>query len=331
MKKISRKRFNELIEAVKGAKIAVVGDLMLDHYLWGSVGRVSPEAPVPIVDIEKESHRLGGAANVGNNIEELGGIPLLIGVIGDDNSGKLLLERMKDKNFDTEGIIIDKTRPTSVKTRIIAHGQHVVRTDRELRNDINEKTCEEIISIFKKKIGEVDGIILQDYNKGVLSKELIKEIIHETKKWQRIIAVDPKFNNFFEFKDVYIIKPNIKEAEATLGFKIDGEERLKIAGNLIKQRLNCKNVLITRGEKGMSLFTDKGKYVNVETRAREVHDVSGAGDTVISTLTLILVAGGDVLEAATIANYAAGVVCGEVGISPIKKEKLVESFSINFE
>jgi len=331
MKNITEKRFYELIGGIEGKKIAVIGDLMLDHYLWGSVVRISPEAPVPIVDITEESYRLGGAANVGNNIEEMGGIPILIGIIGNDNSGRILLDIMKDKNFDNEGVIIDDSRPTSIKTRVIAHNQHVVRTDRELRDEINEKTCNEILSIFKKKIGEVDAIILQDYNKGVLSRELIKGIINEANKWQRIIAVDPKFNNFFEFKNVFIFKPNRKEAEASLGFKIDSEERLKIAGNLIKQRLNCKNVLITRGEKGMSLFEESGRFIEVETKAREVHDVSGAGDTVISILTMILVSGGDVLEAATIANYAAGVVCGEVGIVPIKKEQIIEAFSVNFK
>jgi len=331
MKKISKKRFHELLDSIEGAKIAVIGDLMLDHYLWGTVGRISPEAPVPIVDIIEESHRLGGAANVGNNIEELGGIPILIGVVGDDNSGNILLDRMQKRNFDTEGIIIDDARPTSVKTRVIAHNQHVVRTDREIKDDISEETIDRIMSIFRKKIGEVDGIILQDYNKGVLCKKLIEEIIRETKKWQRIITVDPKFNNFFEFKDINMFKPNKKEAEAALGFKIDSEERLKIAGNVIKQRLNCRNVLITRGEKGMSLFDDDGRVINVETKAREVHDVSGAGDTVISTITMILVAGGDVLEAATIANYAAGVVCGDVGIAPIKRDQLIQSFSINFD
>ncbi|RKY87996.1 D-glycero-beta-D-manno-heptose-7-phosphate kinase [candidate division KSB1 bacterium] len=331
MKKINKDRFNSLINSIEGIKIAVIGDLMLDHYLWGSVARISPEAPVPVVDIENESYRLGGAANVGNNILSLGGIPVLIGVIGNDNSGKILLDIMKEKNLDQEGIIVDETRPTTIKTRVIAHGQHIVRTDRELKDDIDENTCEKVVEIFKKKIGEVDGIILQDYNKGVLSKNLITEIIYETKKWQRIIVVDPKFNNFFEFKDVYVIKPNKREAESVLGFKIDSPERLKIAGNLIRQRLNCKNVLITRGEKGMSLFTENGEFINVSTRAREVHDVSGAGDTVISTLTSIILAGGDVIEAATIANYAAGVVCGEVGIVPVEKEKLINAFSVNFD
>ncbi len=329
MKSISIKRFNSLISNLKRKKIAVVGDLMVDRYFWGKVSRISPEAPVPIVDIEREFSQLGGAANVGNNIKFLGGEPFLIGVIGDDNTGTLLLELLKSTGFSVDGIVVDPSRPTTIKTRVIADNQHVVRTDRESREEINDAIEKKIIKIIKEKISEFDGIILEDYNKGVLKRGVIHKTISVANDIGIPVTVDPKFDNFFEYKKATVFKPNQREVEIKLGFQFTDDVKLIEAGKILLEKIECENILITRGEKGMTLFKNNGEYINVPTRAKVIHDVSGAGDTVIATLTAVLVAGGDVEEAATIANYAAGIVCGEVGVVPIELKKLREVFANN--
>jgi len=326
MKNISVRRFNSLISNIKGKKIAVVGDLMVDRYFWGIVSRISPEAPVPVVDIEREFSQLGGAANVGNNIKYLGGETFLIGVIGDDNTGSLLVELLESGRFDSSGIVVDPSRPTTIKTRIIADNQHVVRTDRESRQEINKKIEKKIINIINERIKEFDGIIIEDYNKGLLKKEIIHKTISLANSNGIPVTIDPKFNNFFEYKKATVFKPNLREIESKLGIRFTDDNKLLYAGKKLLNKLECRNILITRGEKGMTLFKDSGEVINVGARAKEIHDVSGAGDTVIATLTTVMVSGGDVEEAATIANYAAGVVCGEVGVIPIKIEQLKKAF-----
>jgi len=322
MKSIEKRRAETLFSKIEGKKIAVIGDIMLDRYLWGKVSRISPEAPVPVVQIEQESERLGGAANVANNISSLGGIPILFGTIGDDIDGENIRNLMKKRKYFTDGLVMDKSRPTTVKTRVIAHNQHVVRTDKESVENIDTGVAEKLKKSMKTHIKNLDALIIEDYNKGLLSKEIIGFIIELALKENLIITVDPKINNFFEYKNVTVFKPNLKETQESLGFKINNNERLEIAGKMLLDRLNSKYVLITRGDKGMSLFGNGKRIKDVETKALKVHDVSGAGDTVISTLTLFLAGGADILEATTLANYAAGIVCGEVGIVPIDKDKL---------
>ncbi len=325
MIKIKEEKLDWLFEAFKKKKIIVIGDLMLDRYVWGTVTRISPEAPVPIVEVTKEFTRLGGAANVANNLYSLGAIPIPIGIIGDDREGIQLVDLMKNFNFPIDGIIVDKSRPTVVKTRIIADDQHVVRADRESHESINPDVMERIVGVVRTNINQVDAIIIEDYNKGLLSKELIKEVIDSTKQDQKIITVDPKFDNFFEYKSVTLFKPNRKETEAALGFKINSFEKLEDACRIIMDRLACEAVLITLGDQGMCLLNRNGEFIRIPTKARKVHDVSGAGDTVISTLTLCLATGAEIKEAITLANYAAGVVCGEVGVVPIELAKLRET------
>ncbi|MCH7781473.1 D-glycero-beta-D-manno-heptose-7-phosphate kinase [candidate division KSB1 bacterium] len=329
MKSINKKRLNELLNRCKGKSIAVMGDIMLDRYIWGKVVRISPEAPVPVVEVNKESIQLGGAANVANNIKSLGGEPLLFGIVGDDHSGKDLKKLMIDKGFNNQGVLVDHGRPTTLKTRIIADDQHVVRADFESTEDISQHLSDRLFKLLEKSIEDIDGIIIQDYNKGFLTKSFIKNLIELALNHDCPITVDPKFNNFFEYTNVTLFKPNIVETQNALGFSLDSDERVSIAGKLLLERLQCDNVLITRGSEGMSLFSKNYSENKVETKARIIHDVSGAGDTVISTLTMILSAGGDILEAATISNHAAGVVCGEIGIVPITSEKLSSSFEIN--
>jgi len=319
---ISEERLDYIFRSMAGKRIAVVGDLMLDRYIWGSVNRISPEAPVPVIDMETEQARLGGAANVAKNIKSLGGEPFLLGVIGADNSGKQLLDILAESNFLTSGVIVDQARPTTVKTRLIAHNQHVARIDRELNADISAAIQKNLLGALLDVIDSIDGIILEDYNKGVIVKDLISEIIRLANQRNKIINADPKFNNFFEYRNVTVFKPNRKEAEEVMGVRLQSEHDVINAGRILLEKLGAKNILLTRGEHGMSLFESDGTVSHLPTKAGKVADVSGAGDTVISTLTMSLAAGATTKEAATLANFAGGIVCGYVGIVPIDPEEL---------
>ncbi|MBE2226940.1 MAG: D-glycero-beta-D-manno-heptose-7-phosphate kinase [Ignavibacteria bacterium] len=302
---------------------------MLDKYVYGTISRISPEAPVPVVDIDKTELRLGGAANVANNIKALEAEPVLIGVIGTDYDSKHYLDVMRSLGLSTVGIIKDSSRPTTAKTRVIAHSQHVLRVDSEVKDDITARTGKKILNFLSSNIKQFAAVILQDYNKGVLTKELIRQVINIAKKNNKPIYVDPKFHNFFEYKDVTVFKPNRKETSDILAMKIDGEASVKEAGRKLIDKLNCEYLVLTRGEKGMMLFDkEKNKTVilNIPTKARRVADVSGAGDTVISTIAVMLAGGANIIEAVMLANQAAGIVCEEVGIIPIYKNALLDSY-----
>jgi rfaE bifunctional protein kinase chain/domain len=320
-------RLQTLFENLTGKRVAVIGDLMLDRYFWGSVARISPEAPVPVVEVESESTRLGGAANVANNIASLGGIPFMVGVVGDDDSGKALTGIVRECGFPEEGILVDAARPTTVKTRVIANHQHVVRVDREVKHDIAEGVQSRFLDVLRRNAGSLDAIIIEDYNKGVVVKSLIKELVEFAKKNRIIITVDPKFNNFFEYKQVTVFKPNRKETEEALGVRLNDQASVEQAGRTLVERLEAENVLLTLGEQGMTLVEGAGQMTHVPTAARRVADVSGAGDTVISTLTMVLAAGGSIREASMLANVAGGIVCGEVGIVPIDSGELLKTVS----
>ncbi len=325
MVKFSEQRLKELYTNIAGKRIAVVGDLMLDRYLWGTVTRISPEAPVPIVEVDYESSRLGGAANVANNIKSLGGIPILIGVAGNDPAAGILRSIMEENGFPTEGVIVDERRPTTVKTRVIAHNQHVVRIDQEAKHDISPFLQQQVLAYLRSQIYSIDAMIIEDYNKGVIANDLIAPLIQLANDYRKTVTVDPKFNNFFEFKNVTVFKPNRQEVEEALGMKFYNEKIVEEAGKILLEKLNARYVLLTRGEKGMSLFEREGNATHMPTKALEVADVSGAGDTVISTLTMVLAGGGSIQEAATLANYAGGVVCGEIGIVPITLDGLTQA------
>jgi rfaE bifunctional protein kinase chain/domain len=319
---ISENRIKELKHNFEGKRIAVVGDMMLDGYYWGDVKRVSPEAPVPVLEVEEEFFRFGGAANVALNIAALGGIPIPIGVIGDDNFGEIFSSLLSDSKISANSILIDKSRPTTTKTRVIADSQHVVRIDKESKDYLNNKMEVKIFDCVRKKISDLDGIILQDYNKGVLTESLISKIVNEANRSNKLITVDPKFENFWSYKNVTVFKPNRKEVEEKLGVKITTAKDVSSAGSKLLEKLNAEYVLLTLGEEGIAVFKKGKEEKRMPTKARKVADVSGAGDTVISTLTLSLAAGADILEASYLANYAGGIVCGEVGIVPVDKEKL---------
>jgi rfaE bifunctional protein kinase chain/domain len=325
MIKISEKRLLKLKKNFKGKRIAVIGDMMLDIYFWGDVKRISPEAPVPVLEVEEEFYRFGGAANCALNIAKLSGVPEPIGVIGYDNFGTVFNSLLTEQNISHHGIIEDDTRPTTAKTRVIADSQHVVRIDKESKDTIGKNIQTKIINYVNGLIKNLDGIILQDYNKGVLSSSLIPQIIELANKNKILITVDPKYHNFYEYKNVTVFKPNRKEAEDILGMKIKTDADVSFAGNTLLKKLNAKNILLTLGEGGIAVF-EKGKpEKRMATKARKVADVSGAGDTVISTLTMALAAGANIYEASYLANYAGGIVCEEVGIVPIEIDKLFDT------
>ena len=318
----SEHRLQELIQRFQNRRIGVIGDVMIDSYVWGSVTRMSPEAPVPVVEVERETVRLGGAANVANNIKSLGGEPLLIGIVGDDANGARLTKLLEDQRCPTDGIVKDSSRPTTIKTRVIAHNQHVVRIDNEHKEEISPEVQKKLLSVLLSHIDSLDGIILEDYNKGVIVKSLIHQIIAAAREHGKIITVDPKFQNFFEYKNVTVFKPNRKEVEGALGVKLESENDVREAIEVLKQRLQADNILLTRGEEGMSLMDSEGLLQHLPTRALHVADVSGAGDTVIATLTMAMASGASIHEAAALANFAGGIVCGEVGIVPILPDVL---------
>ncbi|KAB2922460.1 MAG: D-glycero-beta-D-manno-heptose-7-phosphate kinase [Bacteroidetes bacterium] len=324
MHSITQDRLNTLLASARGKHIAVVGDVMIDHYVWGTVARISPEAPVPVVEVESESTRLGGAANVANNIASLGGRPLLAGVVGDDANGAALRRILDADGTPSAGIITDPSRPTTIKTRVIAHHQHVVRIDSEEKRDIDAPVRRALLQALASA-ERLDGIIIEDYNKGVVVRDLIHEVTALARERRIPVTIDPKFNNFFEYRGVTLFKPNKKETEEALGRTLRTDDDVLAAGRTLLERLNAENVLLTRSEKGMSLFERNGAVMHIPTRARKVADVSGAGDTVIATLTLMLAAGATVAEAAFLANAAGGVVCGEVGIVPIDPASLTAS------
>ncbi len=301
----------------------VVGDLMIDRYLWGGVTRISPEAPVPIINIEDDENRLGGAANVANNLIGLKSKPLLVGAVGDDKWANIFRNMLAEKGLSTKGLIADERRPTTVKTRIIGNNQHIARIDRERVIAISNEVCKEILSVVEEVVDEVDAIILQDYNKGVLTPDVIKGVTDIAVAAGKIVTVDPKFENFFQFQKATLFKPNRKETEEALMMRLDDEAAIEEATQRLQERLQAENVLITLSEKGMALRESNGEVSVAPTKARDVADVSGAGDTVIASVTFALAAGASMKEAVTLANIAAGIVCQEVGVVPIDTDRLM--------
>lgn len=322
---LNEQELRQILGSFERKRVAVVGDVMMDRYYWGHVGRISPEAPVPVVEVDSEQVLFGGAANVANNIRCLGGTPLLVGLIGDDHAGRSFADMLRDQNMDTEGLVVDAGRPTTIKTRVIAAGQHVVRVDNESKADCPERLQHQIVDAVKYRIQQIDAILIEDYNKGVLTKDVIDELLAVAHKYAKIVTVDPKFNHFLDFKGVTLFKPNRREAEEVLGGRLRADADVVAAGRKLIEILGARNVLLTRGEQGMSLCEAGGEVTHIHSVAENVQDVSGAGDTVISTLTLGLAAGVDVRTSCQLANCAAGVVVGHVGIVPVSPEQLLQA------
>jgi rfaE bifunctional protein kinase chain/domain len=322
MAMFTESKIAEILGGFSGKHIAVVGDIMLDRYFWGTVDRVSPEAPVPVVDVISESVRLGGAANVASNILSLEGVPHLVGLIGNDHAGAVCLDLMKEQGFDVEALVTDASRPTTTKTRVIAHAQHMVRIDHESKNDCPEYLQHQIIDAVKYNIQKLDAIILEDYDKGTLTKDVIEEVITVARKYDKIVTVDPKFHHFLDYKRATVFKPNRREVEEVIGGRLRTRDDVEAAGKRLLELLSLQNILLTRGEEGMSLFESEGTITHLPSMAEVVQDVSGAGDTVISTLTIALAGGATIKEAAALANCAGGIVVGVVGIAPIQLAEL---------
>ncbi len=306
------------------AKILVVGDLILDEFIWGAVSRISPEAPVPVVWVNSESFMPGGAANAANNIHALGAQAYICGVIGSDERGRVLTDELRRKNIDVEGIIIDNERPTTLKTRVIAHHQQVVRIDREKVEEIDDNIIGQIITFLREKICEVEAVLIEDYGKGVVVPRLLQEVVSLAQKHKKIITVDPKENHFSFYRNVTLITPNHYEAARATGKEIKSEKDLEEAGRTLLAKQDCQAVLITLGENGMCLFENKRQSLHIPTVCQEVFDVSGAGDTVVAAATVALASGASMPEAAYLSNYAAGIVVGKVGVTVATQEELLE-------
>lgn len=304
------------------ACILVVGDIIMDEYIWGDVSRISPEAPVPVVDVQNQTKMLGGAANVLNNIVSLGGRAILCGVIGDDPTGREILERLKPMGFETGGIVMEPYRPTSIKTRIIAHNQQVVRFDRESRKGIQDESRDKLLRTVEAYLGEIGAVVVADYGKGVISEGLMKSLRDLLRDTGVPLTVDPKIGNFNCYHSVDVITPNHHEAGAFSRVEIIDEETLIRAGRQMLEELACGTVLVTQGKEGMTLFEKNGEISHIPTVAKKVFDVTGAGDTVISTFCLGLALGMDTKSAAVISNFAAGIVVGEVGTTTVKVDEL---------
>jgi len=323
----------EHVDRFPQAKVLVIGDIILDEYVWGRVSRISPEAPVPIVEVGHESKSLGGAANVAHNLAALGAGPLLCGVVGTDRMGRRLIRELEQLGLGTEGIVVEDDRPTSVKTRVVAHHQHVVRFDRETREPLTAVAFQQIFDFIEKQIGRVDVVIVADYGKGVVSAPLMKRLrsLVDATRGRVKIAVDPKTDNFEYYREVDVITPNHHEAGIFCRFDIVDDETLIRAGRQMIAQLDCRSVLITRGKLGMVLFENGMDITSIPTSAQQVFDVTGAGDTVIGTVSLGLATGLDLRSAAILSNLAAGIVVGEVGTSTVRAEALKQAIAASEE
>lgn len=315
-------------KAFSTAKVGVVGDLMLDRYMFGAVSRISPEAPVPILEIHHKEVRLGGAANVGHNIHTLGATPMLFGVVGDDSKGELMRSLLEEQGMTSMGVVSDGDRPTTVKTRVVAGSQQMLRIDDEKKHPVSERVEEALFTLIESHMSELSALVFEDYNKGVLSSGLIRKLIEAARQHQVPTFVDPKFDNFFEYKHTTVFKPNRAEMQDALGMRLGTDEEIHRAGMKALELLSAENVLLTLSEKGMLLFErHASEPFSIPTRAREVADVSGAGDTVIATLAVAHACGASVREAAIMANRAAGIVIEELGIVPIERDQLFEALN----
>ena len=308
-----------LLNSFTDKHILVIGDVMLDKYILGSVDRISPEAPVPVVHIEKTDHHSGGAANVARNIHGLGGKVTLIGLVGMDDSGKQLKTILSEDEGISCQLLTEVQRETIVKTRIIAQGQQVVRLDKENVTAPSHDTIESLKQAISNSLDDMDGVILQDYNKGLFTKGLIQWIMDQTREKSLPVYVDPKKHHFSFYSGARLFKPNLSEFFTG----IDDETDLEKAGESFRSQHGFDLLMVTQGEKGMSLFS-KDKFYQIDTKARAIHDVSGAGDTVIATFALSDVCGSPPNDSAWLANLAAGRVCEEVGVVPIDTNSLME-------
>lgn len=326
---MQRHELEKILAGFSRCSIAVLGDVMLDEFCWGKVDRISPEAPVPIVQVNTETWRPGGAANVATNLVALGAKAHIFGIVGDDGAGRRLTEELQKEKIGTNGLIIDSGRRTSVKTRILGQNQQMIRVDRENTEAMDYERQKAILTTMLDMIDDLDGVIISDYAKGVIVEGLFKEVVTRFRQHNKFIAVDPKLKNFSMYKKPTIITPNTKEAESTLGRVFENEADVMKGGMDLLKNTSSDAILITRSEHGMSLFEKGREPVTIPTRALKVFDVTGAGDTVISTFSLALASGCSMPQAAEIANLAAGVVVGIVGTAAATSEQVLNHFDLS--
>jgi len=316
-----------IIERFSRVKVLIIGDVMLDTYVWGGVERISPEAPVPIVLVRSESQKLGGAANVAYNVKALGAEPVLIGVVGNDKEGRYIHSLLQNDNISSCYIFNDDSRPTTAKTRIIAHQQQVVRIDREDSTEIKDEIAYRILETIKKELNSFQGIIISDYGKGMLRADVLKESISMARERGVFVAVDPTRGYSGIYKGATLLTPNRREAEDISGRRIENEESLKGVGWELIKKVEVEVLLITLGEEGMALFEPGNVFTHFPTVAKEVYDVTGAGDTVISTFVVSKLAGASMKEAARFSNHAAGIVIGGIGTRTVNRENLLDDLN----
>ena len=313
------------MDAWEGRSVAVLGDVMLDRYLWGVVDRISPEAPVPVLDVDRESFRLGGAANVANTVRALGARPVLLSVTGEDPEAKRLAGQLSEAGLSPEGLVADPQRPTTVKTRVIARSHHLVRFDHESRDELADSVANELADRLDTLCGDAAAVVISDYGKGVITGALLERVLGRCRERGIPVCVDPKDTHFFSYRGVAVVTPNQHEAAEVLGYKLRNDATVGKAGAELLERLDANAVLITRGGDGMSLFErEAGRRTDFAAVARQVYDVTGAGDTVVGTYAAALAGGARPAEAALLANRAAGDVVQRVGTAVPRREALLE-------
>ena len=305
-----------------GRRLLVLGDVMLDYYLWGRCERISPEAPVPVVDVQRESSSLGGAGNVAANLAALGAEPVLVGVMGDDPHAQQMLDAFAVRGVSTRALVRDPGRPTTFKTRILAQNQQVVRADWESRAEVDGPALRDLLDALTREIPRCEALVISDYGKGVVTRPVLDHAMKLARERKVPVAVDPKESHIDAYRGVSILTPNQLEAGYVMGRRIVDEASLMAVGWGLQERLDAECALITRGADGMSLFEKGGRYTHLPTVAREVFDVTGAGDTVVSVVALALAAGASYPEACYLANHAAGVVIREVGTASCSPAQL---------
>lgn len=328
--------FSNIIKDFKAQKILVIGDLMLDEYVSGEVNRISAEAPILILDVKEITHLPGGAANVAHNIKALGDKVILTGVIGQDEKGKILKEVLEKKGIDVQGLVIDPQRKTTLKTRVVARDQQLVRVDTEDRNPIDLQTEESLISFVQSKIGEINSIIISDYAKGAITPTLSQRIITLARNNNILCLVDPKGDDYSKYRSCHIITPNKKELAQALNIPIDqmvNENKFLQAGRMLLSHVMCDTVLVTQGGEGMTLFEKNGQTFHHPATTKKVVDVSGAGDTSISTIALAVSAGADTEKAVILASHACGIEVGKIGTAVVFAEELEKALKlgVNYE
>ncbi|MGV8079199.1 MAG: D-glycero-beta-D-manno-heptose-7-phosphate kinase [Syntrophales bacterium] len=321
---LTKKRAESIIDGFSRAKVLVVGDIMVDHFIWGRVSRISPEAPVPVVDVQSDNLLLGGCANVLNNIYAMGGQVFGTGVVGTDSMGDRVVDEFRKRGLDTGGLIRENERPTTLKTRVVAHSQQVVRFDRESRRAVAAGSIDRILSYIRGLSGELGAVVISDYNKGVVTKALLDGIRELLAGTRAAVCVDPKQNDFSLYRGFDVITPNHHEAARAFGAEYTPGADLVTMGTSLLDRYGFQALLVTRGEEGMSLFERDGsiRHTFFPTEAKEVFDVTGAGDTVIGVFALAVASGATFKEAALLANHAAGIVVGKVGTATVSQQEL---------